>query len=141
MTQVVSTNSKSTRADLEQLLATAHVVSLHCPLNEATRGLLGPAELALMQPGALLVNCARGSVIEKDALLGALAAGRLGGVGLDTHWVEPAPVGDALYSHPLVLSLPHLGSISAEVYERFAAILCENIVRVREGRELLHRLV
>lgn len=94
-----------------------------------------------MQPGAILINCARGSVVDKQALLEALLSGKLGGVGLDTHWVEPAPVNDALYSHPNVLALPHLGSISAEVYERFASILCENIVRVREGRELLHRLV
>ncbi|KAG2444479.1 hypothetical protein HXX76_001229 [Chlamydomonas incerta] len=138
--QVVGVTSRTSRAELEALLAAAHVVSLHCPLSPATQGLIGRAELALMRPGALLVNCARGSVVDREALWEALQSGRLGGVGLDTHWVEPAPRDDPLYAHPRVLALPHLGSISAEVYDRFASILCENITRAREGRELLHRL-
>ncbi|KAG2447217.1 hypothetical protein HYH02_007957 [Chlamydomonas schloesseri] len=138
--QVLGVTSRSSRAELEALLSSSHVVSLHCPLSPATRGLIGRAELGLMRPGALLLNCARGSVVDREALWEALQSGRLGGVGLDTHWVEPAPRDDPLYAHPRVLALPHLGSISAEVYDRFAYILCENITRVREGRELLHRL-
>lgn len=138
--EVLGTTSSSSRADLEHLLASSHVVSLHCPLTPATRGLIGPRELGLLRPDALLINASRGSVVQRDALWEALQAGRIGGVGLDTHWVEPAPRDDPIYSHPRVLALPHLGSISAEVYDRFAHVLCENIVRAREGRELLHRL-
>ncbi|EFJ46915.1 hypothetical protein VOLCADRAFT_92712 [Volvox carteri f. nagariensis] len=138
--QVLGVTSRSPRRDLEHLLSSSHIVSLHCPLTPATRGLIGPTELALMRPDAILINAARGSVVQRDALWAALHGGRLAGVGLDTHWVEPAPRGDPLYGHPRVLALPHLGSISAEVYDRFAGILAENIVRVREGRELLHRL-
>lgn len=75
-----------------------------------------------------------------QALLEALREGRLAGVGLDVHWVEPADPQDELYKHPKVLALPHLGSITEEVYARFAGILAENIRRAGEGRELLHRL-
>ncbi|GLC46125.1 hypothetical protein PLESTB_001192700 [Pleodorina starrii] len=138
--QVLGVTSRSPRSDLEHLLAASHIVSLHCPLTPATRGLIGERELGLMRPDAILINAARGSVVQRDALAAALTAGRLAGVGLDTHWLEPAPVDDPLYADPRVLALPHLGSISAEVYDRFAAVLAENIVRVREGRELLHRL-
>eukprot|EP00955_Chlamydomonas_euryale_P001869 21216-Chlamydomonas_euryale.AAC.10 len=70
--QVVSVASSSSRADLEDLLRSSHVVSLHCPLNARTHGLLGAKELAMMRRGALLVNCARGAVIDKAALLDAL---------------------------------------------------------------------
>ncbi|KXZ48723.1 hypothetical protein GPECTOR_25g306 [Gonium pectorale] len=140
--EVIGVTSRSSRADLEALLAASHVVSLHCPLTPATRGLISARELALLRPGAILLNCARGSVLDRAALAAELASPtcRLAGVGLDTHWAEPAPRDDPLYADPRVLALPHLGSISKEVYERFAWILKENIVRVREGRELLNRL-
>jgi len=113
---------------------------VHCPLTPATRGLLGRTEFRLMQRGVLLINCARGDVIDKQALVGALDSGVLAGVGLDVHWVEPADPHEPLYRHPKVLALPHMGTITHEVYTRFAQILCENIVRRREGRELLKRL-
>ncbi|GFR50822.1 hypothetical protein Agub_g13076, partial [Astrephomene gubernaculifera] len=128
--KVIGVTSRCPRADLDSLLRSSHIVSLHCPLTPATRGLIAAPQLALMRPDALLINCARGPVVDRDALWAALQEGRLGGVGLDTHWVEPAPLGDELYGHPRVLALPHLGSISAEVYERFAEVLAENIVRV-----------
>jgi len=85
------------RQDLEQLLRESDVVSLHCQLNEATRGLIGQAELALMKPDAVLVNTARGHVLDKGALLGALQEGRLGGVGLDVGWDEPDDPQEELY--------------------------------------------
>ncbi|KAF6261226.1 hypothetical protein COO60DRAFT_1636971 [Scenedesmus sp. NREL 46B-D3] len=126
--QVLSTDSGSSRQQLEELLQQSDV------------DMIGQAELALMKPGAALINTARGAVVDKAALLQALRQGRLGGVGLDVHWVEPADPQEELYRHPRVLALPHMGSATDEVYERFARILCENITRVREGRELLHRL-
>uniref|UniRef100_A0A383V9Z4 D-isomer specific 2-hydroxyacid dehydrogenase NAD-binding domain-containing protein n=1 Tax=Tetradesmus obliquus TaxID=3088 RepID=A0A383V9Z4_TETOB len=138
--KLLFTDSGSSRQQLELLLQQSDVVSLHCPLNQQTTGMIGQAELSMMKPGAVLINTARGPVIDKAALLQALQQGRLGGVGLDVHWVEPADPQEELYRHPRVLALPHMGSATDEVYERFAHILCENITRVREGRELLHRL-
>lgn len=139
---VMSVNSKSSRAEFEALLRGCDIVSLHCPLTQRTAGLIGAAELVLMRPHAILINCARGSVIDKGALLDALAAGRLGGVGLDTHWDEPADPADPLYCKfgDKMLALPHLGSVTHEVYDRFAAVLAENIVRCREGRPLVNQL-
>jgi len=137
-----ATTSASSRAELHALLAQADVVSLHCPLTEATRGLIGAAEFAAMRPGALLINCARGAVVDRDALLAALEAGSLGGAGLDVHWLEPADASEPLYRHPHVVSTPHLGSATTEVYDRFARVLLANIVAMRAGRpqDLLHRL-
>lgn len=93
-----------------------------------------------MKRGALLINSARGSVIQKDALYEALVSGHLGGAGLDVHWVEPPPLDDPLYQLPNVLALPHLGCAEQQVYADLAKVLLENIGRVREGRELLHQI-
>jgi phosphoglycerate dehydrogenase-like enzyme len=137
-----ATTSTSSTAELHALLGRADVVSLHCPLTAATRGLIGAAEFAAMRPGALLINCARGAVVDRGALEAALEAGRLGGAGLDVHWSEPADASEALYRHPRVVSTPHLGSATAEVYERFARVLLANICAAHAGRpqDLLHRL-
>jgi phosphoglycerate dehydrogenase-like enzyme len=85
------------RQDLEQLLRECDVVSLHCHLNESTRGLIGAHELALMKPTAVLINTARGHVVDKGALLEALRGGHLGGVGLDVGWDEPDDPLEELY--------------------------------------------
>lgn len=95
--KVISTDSRSTHEDLEQLLQQSDVVSLHCQLNHRTKGLIGHQELALMKQGAVLLNTARGPVIDQEALLEALNAGKLAGVGLDVHWVEPADPQQELY--------------------------------------------
>ncbi|HEY0800184.1 MAG TPA: NAD(P)-dependent oxidoreductase, partial [Steroidobacteraceae bacterium] len=84
------------RIDLDQLLATADIVSLHCPLTDATRGLIGARELALMKPDALLINTARGALIDGEALAAALKAGRLAGAGIDVLPQEPPIDGDPL---------------------------------------------
>lgn len=140
MLQVVGVSSSSTRHELAELLRASDVVSIHCPVTPATKGMIGAHELALMKPRALLLNSARGDIIDKSALINVLDQGHLGGVGLDVHWVEPADPHEALYRHRRVLALPHMGSATEEVYARFASILCENIVRRKEGRELIHRL-
>jgi D-3-phosphoglycerate dehydrogenase len=100
-------------ATLEELLAQADVVSLHVPLTDATRGMIGARELALMKPGALLINTSRGAVVDADALADAVAAGHLGGAGLDVMASEPPP------AHPLlslerVVVTPHAAFFSAE---------------------------
>src|SRR6202161_3779977 len=84
------------RMSLDELLATADIVSLHCPLTTATRGLIGARELALMKPDALLINTARGALIDSEALAAALKEGRLGGAGIDVLPQEPPMIGDPL---------------------------------------------
>ncbi|KAF8058046.1 gyaR [Scenedesmus sp. PABB004] len=141
--RVLATRSGSGRAELEALLRAADVVSLHTQLTAQTQGLIGAAELALMKPRAVLVNTARGPVIDRAALLDALDDGHLGGVGLDVHWVEPADPDDRLYRHPKVLALPHTGAATHEFYRSVAKVLVHNITAVRDGRlgDLQHRLV
>jgi phosphoglycerate dehydrogenase-like enzyme len=94
---VLSTTSTSSRQEFEQLLQQSDVVSLHCPLSASTQGLIGRAELALMKPGAVLINTARGDVIDKAALWEVLQQGKLGGVGLDVQWKEPADPSEPLF--------------------------------------------
>ena len=72
LTQVVGVTSTSSREELEQLLRSCHVISLHCPLTERTRGLVGDSELSLMRRDAILINCSRGDIINKEALQRAL---------------------------------------------------------------------
>lgn len=138
---VIGVGSKSPREDFESLLRASDVVSLHVHSTPQTRGLIGACELALMRPHALLVNTARGDVVDDAALLAALKEGWLGGVGLDVHTVEPADPDSELYRHPKVLALPHCGSATEEVYQRQAELLRDNIVASREGGGALrHRL-
>ena len=68
-------------------------------------------------------------------------SGRVGALGLDVHWEEPADPDEAIYRHANVLALPHTGTSTIEVFQKWASLLVENIVRVREGRELLHPLI
>ena len=116
----------------------ADAFSLHCPLDDSTRGLVGEAALAAMKPGALLVNCARGGVIDRDALVRHLD--KLGGVALDVHWHEPPDPADPLYAHPHVLALPHLAGSTEEAFARIADVVVENIARIARGEPLLHRV-
>lgn len=106
---------------LHDLLASSDVVSLHCPATPATRHLIGAAELARMKPSAILVNTARGDVVDEAALVHALDTGLIAGAGLDVFEHEPA-IPDALRVHPRVFALPHLGS--ATVASRVAMGEC-----------------
>lgn len=101
-------------AALEDLLRACHVVSLHAPLLPATRGLIGARELALMPPGALLVNTARAALCDTGALLAALAEGRLGGAALDVLDVEPPTAEHPAPRHPRLIVTPHAAYASAE---------------------------
>ena len=114
------------RIPLDELLRDADVVTLHVPLDASTRGLIGARELALMRPGALLVNTARGAVVDVDAVLDALRSGRLGGAALDVLPVEPPPVRPVA---PNLIVTPHAAYYSPESEER-AYRLC--VARVRE---------
>jgi glyoxylate reductase len=99
--------------DLDQLIAEADVLTLHCPASPATQQLLSAARIAAMKPGAYLINTARGDLVDEEALIAALEAGRLGGAGLDVYAREPA-VDPRLIALPNVITLPHLGSATRE---------------------------
>lgn len=101
---------RATYATLDDLLANSDCVSLHLPGGAATRGIIGPRELALIKPGALLINVSQPNLIDRAALLEALAAGRLGGFGVDTWYEEPGRPDDPVLDFPNVIITPHLGA-------------------------------
>jgi lactate dehydrogenase-like 2-hydroxyacid dehydrogenase len=119
---------------LDELLATADVVSLHCPLNSETRHLIGPRELRRMRPEAVLVNTTRGPVVDESALAEALAAGEIAGAALDVYEREPEVHPDLLGLDNVVLA-PHLGSATAEARGAMG-MLCVHALRavLLEGR-------
>lgn len=139
--EVIGVRSSSTRAELENLLERSDFISLHCPLTSATRGVLGHAEFGRMKDGSCVINCARGGLIDREALEAALASGRLGGVGLDVYWAEPWDPADPLYARDDVVTLPHVGGSTVEVFARVADLVVENIRRIGTGEALLHRIV
>ena len=118
---------------LEELLVRSDVVTIHLPLNDGTRGLIGARELELMRPGALLVNTSRGPIVDEAALLAVLESNRLGGVGLDVYDVEPLPVDHPLRSAPRTLLTPHLGYVTEGTYQVFFNQVVEDILAFREG--------
>jgi len=123
------------RMKLDELLAAADIVSLHCPLTDATRGLIGARELALMKPDALLINTARGALVDSAALAAALKAGRLGGAGIDVLPQEPPVNGDPLLDSqiPNLLVTPHIAWAAREARQRCIDEIAANIRDFRDG--------
>ena len=120
---------------LDDLLARADIVSIHCPLNDRTRGLIGARELALMKPSAYLVNLGRGAVVDEVALAAAVDAGQIAGAALDVYSTEPLPEDHPLLhtSHPDRLRFtPHIAWASHESLARLVARMAENIREVME---------
>jgi len=106
--------------DLGELLAVADVVTLHVPLTDETRGLIGVDELAAMKEGAILVNVSRGGIVSEPALAAALAAGEIGGAGLDVYEEEPIPGASPLLLAPNLVLTPHLGASTGEAQVQVA---------------------
>jgi len=121
---------------LDELLATADVVSLHVPLSEETRHLIGPRELGRMKPTAFLVNTTRGPVVDEAALVVALRDGTIAGAGLDVFEREPEVHPGLLELENAVL-LPHLGSATIETRTAMGVLAAENVLAVLGGREPL----
>lgn len=124
-----------TYVDMDTLLRTCDIVSLHTPLNAETRGLIGREQLALMKPSALLINTSRGPVVDSAALADALNEGRLAGAGIDVFETEP-PVAE---DHPLltakhVIATPHVAFATREALEKRAVIVFDNIARWLKGQ-------
>ena len=119
-------------ADLDELLGTSDAVSLHVPLTASTRGLLDARRLALLPEGAFVVNTARGSVLDEQALVGALGSGHLGGAGLDVFEDEPH-VSAALLAAPNVVLTPHIGSATLETRAAMSLMAVDSVIQALTG--------
>ena len=127
---------------LDTLLRGADVISIHATLNPTTRGLIGARELGLMKPGALLVNTSRGPIVDSQALIDCLRAGRIGGAAVDVFDQEPLPAEHAFRGLQGLIATPHLGYVTEETYRVFYGMAVEDIaawltghpVRVLGGR-------
>ena len=115
------------RCELDALLQECDVLSLHVPLTPATRGLLDARRLAQMRPGAVLINTARGGVIDEAALADALRTGRLAGAALDVFDNEPLPAGSVLTDVPNLLLTPHIAGLTREANLRVSSLIAEEI--------------
>ncbi|MEV7599742.1 D-2-hydroxyacid dehydrogenase family protein [Kitasatospora sp. NPDC089797] len=122
--------------DKEELLRESDFVSIHLASNAETRGLIGAAELALMKPGAYLVNTSRAAIVDQDALLAALTDGRIAGAALDVFDTEPLPVDHPLRSAPRLLATPHLGYVSQDNYRRYFGEAVEDIAAFLKGEPI-----
>lgn len=127
--------------ELDELLRAADIVSVHVPLTDETRHLLDAGRLALLPEGAIVVNTARGAVIDEAALVAALASGRLGGAGLDVFEKEPVEAGNPLLELGNVVVMPHVAWLTGETWDRYFAVAAENCRRLARGDGLLHRVV
>lgn len=119
--------------DFDTLLARADILSLHCPLDEATRGLMDAWAFARMKPGALFLSTARGGIHDEDALLAALDSGHLAGAGLDVWRVEPPSPASRLLQHPNVASAFHTGGVTHEGRRKVAAGSARQISQMLAG--------
>jgi phosphoglycerate dehydrogenase-like enzyme len=126
---------------LDVLLAAADVVSLHVPLTEETANLIDAAALARMKPGAILVNTARGGLVDARALEMALRGGRLAGAGLDVFVQEPVDAADPVLQLPNVVLTPHIAWLTTGTFDRSFSVAAENCRRLAAGEALLHRVV
>jgi glyoxylate reductase len=127
------------RVEILDALARADVVSLHVPAGEETSRLIGAPQLQAMQSHAILVNTARGAIVDSEALAAALKAGAIGGAGLDVYENEPE-VPDALLRAPRVTLLPHIGSATHTARDAMARTAAENVLAVLGGREPPNRV-
>jgi glyoxylate reductase len=129
--------ARARAVELPELLATADVVSIHAPLTPATRGLIDAAALAQMKPTAILVNTARGPIVDEAALAEALAAGRLFGAGLDVFAAEPA-IHPGLLACDRAILAPHLGSATTSVRTQMATLSAAAVRSVLAGERPAH---
>jgi (S)-sulfolactate dehydrogenase len=122
----------ATTRDLDELLAASDVVSLHIPLTPQTRGLLGAERLGRMKRDAILINTARGGIVDEAALAAMLREGRLGGAALDVFDQEPLAAGSPLAGAPRLILTPHIAGVSVESNERVSALIAERVAAALE---------
>jgi glyoxylate reductase len=138
--EVLATGSSTTPGlPLEELLERADFVSLHCPLTPATRHLIDAPALARMRPTAILVNTARGPIVDQAALATALREGTIAGAALDVTDPEPTPPDDPILTAPNLLLTPHIGSATTAARERMAELAVENLLAGLAGKPMPHQ--
>jgi glycerate dehydrogenase len=115
---------------LDELLASSDVVSLHLPLTEETRNLIGARELARMKPGALLINTARGGLVDEAALLKAVRSGQVAAAGLDSFAVEPMTAPHPFHGEPNLILSPHIGGVTGDAYVNMGVGAAKNVLDV-----------
>ena len=123
---------------LDELLKTSDVVSLHVPLTEENRHMLDAGKIALMKRGAILVNTARGGLVDDKALLAAVDEGRLMGAGLDCVEDDPLPAGHPLLNHPNIVITPHIGGNVSDMGEVMVPMIGGNLRRFLRGERVLN---
>ena len=128
------------RCELAELLARADIVSLHLPLVPATERLIDRAALARMKPGSVLINTARGGLVDEPALVAALESGHLRAAGLDVFAAEPLPADSRLLMLENVVMMPHVAWLTPETLDRSLGVAVDNMRRLRDGGELLFRV-
>jgi len=134
----VLVHSRSRGVSLGELLERSDFVSLHCPLTPETQHLIDAAALAAMKPTAILVNTARGPIVDQAALATALHEGTIAGAALDVTDPEPLPADDPLLSAPNLLVVPHVGSATHSARERMADLAVDNLLAALDGRPMPH---
>jgi D-3-phosphoglycerate dehydrogenase len=122
---------------LPELLGACDLVTVHVPLSEATRGLLGRRELALMRPGSILIQTSRGGVVDERALVDALRSGRLAGAGIDVYEAEPPPADHPFFSMEQVVLTPHTAALTEQAMRRMAVDAAQGILDVLGGADPL----
>ena len=115
-------------AGLDELVTVSDVVSLHVPLVDSTRGLFGAARIAAMKPGAVLINTARGGIIDEPALAAALRSGALGGAAIDVFGSEPLPASPHFEGCPHLILTPHIAGVTAEANERVSFLIADKVL-------------
>lgn len=115
-------------AGLEEVITTSDVVSLHVPLVDSTRGLFDAARIAAMKPGAVLINTARGGIVDERALAAALREGRLGGAAIDVFDTEPLPAAPHFQGCPNLLLTPHIAGVASESNQRVSALIARRVL-------------
>lgn len=127
--------------DFDRLLADSDIISLHCPLTDTNRNLIGAQQLERMRPGAILINTARGELVDTDALVHALSERRIGGAGLDTFHPEPPPAESPLWGLPTLVATPHIGANTSEARDRVGLVALQQVLDAWDGKPLDPRCV
>jgi D-3-phosphoglycerate dehydrogenase / 2-oxoglutarate reductase len=117
-------------ADLETIWSSADAISLHCPLTEQNRNLLNADTLARCKPGVILVNTARGGLVDEAALLAAVRSGQVAAAGLDSFAVEPMTAGHPFQGEERIILSPHIGGVTADAYVKMGVAAAENVLEV-----------
>jgi (S)-sulfolactate dehydrogenase len=122
-------NGAAHRVDLTTLITTADVISLHVPLVDATRNMFNAERIAAMKPGAILINTARGGIIDEAALAASLKSGHLGGAAIDVFATEPLPASDVFAGCPNLILTPHIAGVSFEANVRVSSMIADAVIR------------